>query len=228
MATLHVHLDEFGNFVFSPKGSRFFIFTVVWTHNPAPLAAELSSLRIRLIKDGHLRPDVIDDLAGFHACDDPKPRRAQVLNVLTKHRDWNFAGMVIEKNRVNDTLYTPKKFYPTFLKGLLNFVLRGRVRPSTNQVLIFTDTLPMKSRQEAVAVNQTIRASCRHELNGKKFTVLHHGAVSNCWLQVADYCSWSLCRKWEFDDTEAYDLLRPRLAAPEISPMRRGDGTIYY
>ena len=228
MATLHVHLDESGNFVFSPKGSRFFIFTVAWTHDPAPMAIQLSNLKFRLIKDEHLRPNVIDDLSGFHACDDPRPRRELVLNVLKGHQDWNFASIVVEKNRVNKTIYTPADFYPKFLAMLINFVLRGRVRPWTDRVLIYTDTLPMKSRQEASAVNQTIKASCKRELNGKKFTVLHHESTSNYWLQVADYCSWSVCRKWEFADTEAYDLLRPRLAAPEIAPMNRGDGTIYY
>lgn len=111
---------------------------------------------------------------------------------------------------------------------LIKFVLRGRVRPWTDQVLIYTDTLPMKSRQEALVVNQTIKGSCQTELNGKKFTVLHHESASNYWLQVADYCSWSICRKWEFGDTEAYDLLRSKLAATEIAPMSRGDGTTYY
>jgi hypothetical protein len=228
MATLHVHLDESGNFVFSPKGSRFYIFTVVWTHNPEPLATQLSKLKLQLIKEEHFRPNVIDDLAGFHACDDPKPRRELVLKLLRSHTDWNFASIVVEKNRVNDTICEPKNFYPKFLTMLIKFVLRGRLRPTTDRVLIYTDTLPMKSRQEAMAVNQTIKASCQKELKGKKFTILHHESVSNYWLQVADYCSWSICRKWEFADTEAYDLLLPRLAASEIDPMSRGDGTIYY
>jgi len=228
MTTLHIHLDESGNFVFSRKGSRFYIFTAAWTYNPNPMAAKLSALRFQLIKDGHFRPGVLDDLAGFHACDDPRPRRDLVIDILRNQLDWNFASIVIEKNRLNDTLYLPKEFYPKFLGMVLNFVLRGRVRPHTTQVLIYTDTLPMPTKAECLAVNKTIKASCQATLKGKPFKILHHPSESNYWLQVADYCSWTICRKWEFGDTKAYDLLRPRLADTEIAPMSRGDGTLYY
>jgi Protein of unknown function (DUF3800) len=228
MATLHIHLDESGNFAFSPKGTRFFIFTAVWTYNPAPLAAQLASLRFQLIKDGHLRPSALDDLAGFHACQDPRPRRETFVNAVRSHLDWNFASIVVEKNRVNAAIQVPEKFYSKFLTMVLNFVLRGRIRPSTNRVLIYTDTLPMRSRRESTAVNTTVKASCQKELRGKKFTILHHPSESNYWLQIADYCSWSICRKWEFNDCETYELLKDRLAAPEIAPMSRGDGTVYY
>lgn len=227
MARLHIHLDESGNFVFSPKGTPYYIFTAVWTYNPNPLADVLSRMRYRLIKEGHLRPGVIDDLSGFHACDDPTPRRDVFVQEILAHRDWNFASLVVEKNRVNDTLYEPEKFYPKFLTMVLNFVLRGRVRPGTNLVLVYTDTLPMK-KKEASAVNGTIKASCQRELKGVPFRILHHSSESNYWIQIADYCSWAMNRKWQFNDTSYYDKLWPRLAAREIAPMGKGDGTIYY
>lgn len=100
MATLHVFVDESGNFDFSRKGSRFFIFTAVWTYNPAPMAARFSELRYRLIKEGHFRIGVHDDLAGFHAADDPRPRRDEVIAVLRSFADWNFASIVVEKKIV--------------------------------------------------------------------------------------------------------------------------------
>ena len=38
-----------------------------------------------------------------------------------------------------------------------------------------------------------------------------------------------ICRKLEHGVTlDAYDLLRPRLAATELAPMSLGDVTIYY
>ncbi len=227
MATLHIHLDESGNFAFTPNGTRFYIFTAAWTYNPAPLALQLSALRFQLIKNGHLKPDLPDDLAGFHACQDPRPRREAFIKALMDHSDWNFASIVIEKNRVNTSIQEPDRFYPKFLTMVLKFVLRGRVRPTASQVLIYTDTLPMKSRAEAATVSAVIKASCHAELPETPFRILHHRSESNYWLQVADYCAWSICRKWESGDSESYDLLRPRLAATELAPMSRGD-TIYY
>jgi hypothetical protein len=228
LATLHIHIDESGNFVFSPKGSRFYIFTTAWTYNPGPLATSLSNMRFQLIKDGHFRPGVIDDLCGFHACNDPKPRRDALIQRIIQHRDWNFASLVIEKNHVNPVLYDPNDFYPKFLKMVLRFVLKGRVRPFTQQVLIYTDTLPMGSKKESLVVNTTIKSECQKHLKGVQFRVMHHTGDSNYWIQVADYCSWAINRKWEWEETESYDLLRPRLAAPELALTDKGDGTEYY
>jgi hypothetical protein len=148
------------------------------------------------------------------------------MEVLCSQGGWNFASIVVEKNKVNPTLRSPEKFYPKFLTMVLNFVLRGRVRPNTPQVLIYTDTLPFPKAQ-AKAVEIAIKSSCRAELT-IPFQVLHHKIESNHWIQIADYCCWSVCRKWEAGDTSCYDLLRPRLAATEIAPMGRGDGTTYY
>lgn len=222
MATLHIHLDESGNFVFSAKGTRYYIFTVAWTYDPAPLAADLTALRFGLLKQGHGL-----DLCCFHACDDPKPRRDAVIAMIRNKSGWNFASIVIEKKRVNPTLHAPEEFYPKFLTMVLNFVLRGRVKPNTNQVLIYTDTLPFP-RKQAAAVEAAIKKSCRQELSQIPFHILHHRIESNAWIQVADYCCWSIYRKWENGDTEAYDLLYAKLAATEIAPMSRGDGTEYY
>jgi hypothetical protein len=228
LATLHIHVDESGNFVFSPKGSRFYIFTTAWTYNPGPLAASLSNMRFQLIKDGYFRPGVIDDLCGFHACNDPKPRRDTFIQKIIQHRDWNFASLVIEKNHVNPVLYDPNDFYPQFLKMVLRFVLKGRVRPLTQQVLIYTDTLPMGTKKESLAVNTTIKSECQKHLKGIPFRVMHHTGDSNYWIQVTDYCSWAINRKWEHGETEAYDLLRPRLAADELALTDKGNGTKYY
>jgi hypothetical protein len=228
LATLHIHLDESGNFVFTPRGSRFYIFTVAWTYNPAPLSDALCKLRFQCIKDGHFRPGVIDDLSGFHAAYDPRPRRDAFIDKITEHRDWNFAAIVVEKNHINPSLYQPENFYPKFLSMLIKFVLKGRVNPSTQKVLVYTDTLPMASKKEAAIVNTTIKSECRLHLGGISFAVMHHTSDSNYWIQIADYCSWAICRKWEAGDTTAYDLLWPRMALGELNITAHGDGTSYY
>lgn len=222
MATLHIHLDESGNFVFSPKGTKYYIFTVVWTYDPAPLAAKLTSLRFHLLKEGHGL-----DLCCFHACDDPKPRRDVVATTMSAQTGWNFSSIVIEKAKINPSLYAPEEFYPKFLTMALNFVLRGRVKPGTNQVLIYTDTLPFPKNQ-AKLVEAAIKKSCNGELKNIPFQILHHRIESNIWIQAADYCCWSICRKWEHGDTAYYDRLRHKLAASEIAPMSRGNGIVYY
>jgi hypothetical protein len=221
MPTLHIHLDESGDFTFSPKGSRFYIFTAAWTYDPVPLAARLRLLKFDLIKQGHG-----ENLSGFHACDDPPLRRETVVNLIRDSQDWHFASIVIEKCKVNPTLYDPLSFYPKFLTSVLKFVLKGRLRGGTPLVLIYTVTLPFQ-KNHRMAVTTTIKASCKDQLV-VPFRLLHHRVESNHWIQIADYCSWAVCRKWEFSDTKFYDLLRPRLAAPEMCLTDKGDGVAYY
>jgi len=132
---------------------------------------------------------------------------------------------VVEKNTINPTLYPPERFYPKFLTMVLNFVLRKKIRPGTPQILIYTDSLPFPKPQ-AKAVEVAIKSSCRKETK-LPFLVLHHRIESNNWIQVADYCSWAVCRKWEGQDGTFYDRIKVRIAAPEISPMDRGDQTYY-
>jgi len=110
---------------------------------------------------------------------------------------------------------------------VLRFVFRGRVRPGTSQILVFTDTLPFE-RKRALAVEVAIKKSCHEDLPGLRFQVFHHRRESNAWIQVADYCCWSVFRKWENGNLDAYNRLRARLADTEIDPMSRGDGTLYY
>jgi Protein of unknown function (DUF3800) len=221
--TIHVHLDESGDLNFSPTGTRYYIFTAAWTYDPAPLASELTALRFRLVKEGRG-----ERLSGFHAREDAQPRRDLVLGILVKHPTWSFASIVVDKRRVNPVLYDPEKFYPKFATMVLRFVFKGRLRPKTSGVLIYTDTLPFSGKQ-ARAAEVAIKAECRRDLpDGLPFHVLHHRRESNSWIQVADYCSWTICRKWEHGEKGIYDQLRVRLAATEIDPTSLGDGKIYY
>ncbi|MGB5686205.1 MAG: hypothetical protein WBM35_10350 [Candidatus Electrothrix sp.] len=41
-----------------------------------------------------------------------------------------------------------------------------------------------------------------------RFRVLHHASMSNMELQLADYCNWTILRKWESGDRLFYDALR--------------------
>ena len=224
MPTLHIHVDESGEFNFSRSGTRYYIFAATWTYDPVPLAAELTNLRYSIVKTGHG-----PNLSGFHACEDPQPRRERVITAMLRHQNWHFASIIVDKPKVNPSLYDPYTFYPKFLAMLLRFIFRGRVRPKTDKVLIYADTLPFPKKKKTTAIEIAIKVSCRRDLAPTiSFEVCNHRRESNAWLQVTDYCCWSVCKKWEHGNTDVYDRLKIRLAAPKIDPMSRGDGTIYY
>lgn len=218
MPTLHLHLDESGNLRFSQKGSKYYVFTAAWTYNPAPLAHALTSLRFALLKQGHNVPS-------FHATEDKQVNRDAVVRLLASHDDWHFASIVVEKAKVNPAIRMEHHFYPQFAAMVLRFVLR-QLRADTDRVLVFTDTVPISQKRDAV--EKAIKTACRAELAATmRFEGYHHSRASNAWLQVADYCSWAIFRKWEHGDPRTYDQIRHRLLRPELDVLQRGT-TVYY
>jgi hypothetical protein len=224
MPTLHIHVDESGEFNFNPAGSRYYIFTATWTYDPIPLSAQLTQLRYSIVKAGHGA-----SLSAFHACNDPAPRRELVIEAMLKHAQWNFASIVIEKRKVNPVIRDPEKFYPKFLAMLLRFIFRGRIRPGTHKVIIYTDTLPFPNKKKTTEVEIAIKTSCRKDLPPIiSFEVCNHRRDSNPWIQATDYCSWAICKKWEHGNPDVYNRLKIRMALPELDIASRGDGHTYY
>jgi Protein of unknown function (DUF3800) len=217
--TLHLHLDESGNFSFKPTGTKYYVFTAAWTYDPAPLAQDLLALRFALLKQGH-------DLHRFHATTDKQVNRDAVVRVLSTHDNWRFAAVVIEKSKVYPELREPHHFYPQFAGSVLKYVFHRHVAEGTDSVLVFTDTLPVQRFRDAV--EKAIKLTCRHELPANvRFGSYHHPAASNCWIQVADYCSWAVFKKWEHGDVRTYEQLRARLAEPELDALRAGMDHFY-
>lgn len=220
MATLHVFVDESGDLHFTPSASRFLILASAWTYDPRPLADHLTSLRVSLLKKGH-------DVEYFHAVDDHKKNRPDVVSIMSAHREWWFVAKVIEKPKVSPEWYHPSAFYPHFLPSLLRFIIRGRMKRDTDMILIYTDWLPGKPKD--VAVTKAVKGWCGAELRslGVRYRVFHHPICSNNWLEVADYCAWAVGRKWEQGKHDFYDPIRPRLAASERN-QQATETQIYY
>lgn len=219
MATLHISLDESGDFTFSPRGTRYFTFAATWTYDPLPLAQDITSLRISLLKSGM-------DISSFHASADKQSVRNSVMEVLNTHTNWYFAAIVVEKSKVYPHLYDPRRFYPEFAAKVMRFILRYRVTEDTETILFFTDTLPINKRREGV--EKAIKSVCRSEIRRDiQFHSFHHERASNAWIQVADYCSWAIFRKWEHNDDRAYRQINGRMQASELSVLGRVARTYY-
>lgn len=221
MATLHIHLDESGDWKFVPKASKYLILAAAWTYDPRPLAHSLTALRYKLVRDGL-------NIDSFHASPDKQSTRNQVVSTLVSHDAWRFAAVVMEKRKVNPVLRDPHKFYPTFASVLLKFILRGQGR-SASRAIVYADTIPMDSHAKKEGVVKAMKQTCADELLPTcTHHVYSHRSESNPWLQVADYCCWALRKKWEVGDTRTYEAIKARLAKEELELTAGGDGTVYY
>lgn len=217
MSTLHIHLDESGDFRFTPKGSKYYVFAAVWTFHPQELATSVTNLRFSLLKQGY-------NLPCFHAAPDQQRNRDAMVNNICAFSDWYWVAVVVDKHKVNPIIREPHKFYPKFAAMPLRFILKGR-KQDASKVLIYTDTLPVQNQKESV--EKAIKTVCREELSGIDFHTYHHPTTSNVWLQVADYCAWATQRKWRDGDTRTYEKLANNLAQPELEALKTGD-VLYY
>ena len=222
MPTLHIHLDESGDWKFRPQGSKYFVLAAAWTYNPQPLAQNLTDLRFRLVREGV-------NIDSFHASPDKQSTRDLVVQTMVARTDWSFAAVVLEKSKINPSLREPHRFYPKFAGSLLKFILRGSLRPETGRVLVFADTMPIDTNAKREGVMKAMKTTCASDLDPHvEHHVFSHRRESNEWLQVADYCCWSAFKKWESGDPRTYNTLSRRLRMRELEVTALGDQTRYY
>ena len=108
---------------------------------------------------------------------------------------------------------------------LLRYVLEQHDLAVYAEVIVMTDSLPLKKKREAFekAIKTTLSTMLPTET---KYRVLHHPSQSCFILQVADYCNWAIFKKWERSDLRSYDIIKTAVKS-EFDIFRTGE-TFYY
>jgi Protein of unknown function (DUF3800) len=197
---LYIFLDESGNLDFSKNGSRFFLITGVVQERPFEAYKALCDLRYDLIESG-------DDIQRFHATEDKQTVRNRVFAIIQKHLDdMIIDALVVEKRKTHPSLHQESRFYPEMLGYFLRHVLGSRRLEAYKEVLVMTARL--KSGARSKGFEKTVKATLVKMLPAKvRWRVLHHPSHCNFDLQVADYCSWAIYRKWNDSDMRSYNLI---------------------
>jgi len=115
--------------------------------------------------------------------------------------------LIVEKRKTDPTLQADNKFYPTMLGYLLKHILEWHDLNAYKEVIVFTDRLPINKKRKAIekAVKQTLSEMIPVTAT---YRVLHHESKSNIDLQIADYFTWAIWRKWDQGDVRSYDLIK--------------------
>ena len=199
---LYIFLDEAGNLDFSPNGTRYFALGSVTKERPFHAYQELTELKYDTIEQGV-------DLEYFHAAEDKQATRNRVFGIIQKH----LAGvrvdvLLVEKRKTAPAMQTNDQFYPHMLGQLIRAILAQHTLSDFAEVIVFTDRLPVQRKRSAIekAVKLTL-ASCLPPAT--RYRVLHHDSKSNCDLQIADYCTWAVYRKWSLGDQRSFLLIAP-------------------
>lgn len=215
---LYVFLDEAGNLDFSSNGTRFFVLGALTVERPFETYSHLIELKYDLVELG-------TNLEYFHAAEDTQAVRNRVFEVIRTHLGGSRVDtLIVEKRKTGPTLRSEDRFYPEMLGYLLRFIVERKIGSFT-KLIVFTDRIPVQRKRQAVekAVKQTLSKMLPC---GVTYRVLHHDSKSNFGLQIADYVTWAVYRKWDRDDARSYDLIRTFVQS-EFDIFRTGT-TFYY
>lgn len=194
MATKYFFLDESGNLDFSPSGTRFYVLTCLSTDYIDELNQPLYALKHDLLNQGY-------DIEYFHATEDKQNVRNKVFSVLSSVGNYYVDSLIIEKPKTYPSLQKVETFYPRMYQYLLRYVFK-RANHNIDHYVIITDEIPVEKKREAV--NKGLKTTVKTILGKRRFSVLHHASKSHFYLQITDYCSWAIYRKWQHNDLRSY------------------------
>jgi hypothetical protein len=189
--------DESGNLDFSPNGSCYYFFGVLTTRDPTPLTVALTSLRYELLAEGL-------ELENFHAAEDTQSVRGRVFQRIMEVGGFELDVLVANKRRFRPELHDPFEFYSCLANALLDAVLRRHAH-GEERLVVVTDRLPLQRHRKAA--EKAFKSAIRNTLAGRPFSIVHHASSAHALLQVVDYCTWAVQRKWHRGDTRSYELI---------------------
>ena len=214
----YIYADESGNFDFSRNAgaTRYFLLTTV-VINDHSVESELLELRRELAWEG------VEIRRGFHANNDLRRVRGEVFDVLKGH-DFRIDATVFEKRKAEPrTRRTEADFYSFAWYHHLKYTV-GRTLTNADEMLITAASIGTSETRNSFG--SAVRSVKAEECPETIVEATMWAAASAPCLQVADYCSWAIFRKWERSDASLYELIHDKIAS-EHDLFEEGD-TYYY
>lgn len=226
---LFVFIDESGNFDFSKSGTKFYVFAAVITDDPTAETSTMTRAHFDILS-GELLPDLDHDYLDtklctqFHASEDKQAVRDVICSIVAG-MDTNAItanAVVVQKNKTIPALREPKRFYSKFLGSLLAYVFK--VHPYS-RLCIFVNGSAV-NKQQGIFKNAIVE-EIRRRNPQTDFRIYFPKSGSFPQLQIADYVSWAVYRKWEHGDLGSYNKISHLLQAPEKDIFSNGQ-VVYY
>jgi hypothetical protein len=202
MADVHIFGDEAGDDKHKTTCSAYYMIgTVSMTDSTLP--QELWELRRDLTEQGVFRGTY------FHACEDPWPVRNAALALIARH-EFTFDATILEKAKTAPHLVKDKeRFYKqAWFFHLTNF---GPQRVKAGQSLFLVAASLKTDRKDMTRIKTALTDVCNQTLPGCTHTTACWPSANDAWLQVADYCSWAVCRDYESGKKDCRKLIEPKI-----------------
>jgi hypothetical protein len=218
MARTYVFADEAGNFHFSRASgaSRYFILTTA-TMSSCASGDALMALRRELSWEGH------DVSNGFHATDDSHDVRMRVFEQIAKH-DIRIDSVILDKPKAQPQTHTSEpRFYQYAWFYHFKFVAPMIVGPKDELLVVGA---AIETKKKRAVFHWAIQDVVNQVAPVARFETAFWPAAGEPCLQIADYCSWAMQRKWERGDDRWFKMIEPKVRT-EYDLWSSGT-TLYY
>lgn len=199
--TLNIFIDESGNFDFSEKGTKYFLLTAVSTTGCHDLFSDFFQLKHRLAGEGL-------GLEEFHATEDRQSVRDQVYGLIERHclhRCLSIDAVIVQKGKATPELREETVFYTQTLRALLEWVFRHRPTDEVDRIVVWAARIGTSRKRGTF--EKAIKTYLANLEANHPYQIFIHSSASHPMLQVADYCSWALMKRWRDGEIRPYSRI---------------------
>lgn len=146
----------------------------------------------------------------FHATTDKQEIRDEVFAVLAKH-EFQVQATIMEKRKAMPKIRpTDERFYKYGWHYHFQFSVGRYVTPGATLMITVAS---IGTKRKRVDFEDAIRDVVNQHLPRKLWRVAFWPCQTDPCLQVADYCTWAIQRKWESDgkDIRSYELIKEKI-----------------
>jgi Protein of unknown function (DUF3800) len=217
MADRYVFADEAGNFDFSVKAgaSRYFILTTVTVDDPG-IGNDILALRRDMAWRGVLADRCI------HATYDNYAVKTEVFNLLAS-ASLRVDATILEKRKAQPHITANEAWFYQMAWYLHFKFVAPRIAGAGDRLLVTAASLGTKKRT-GIFYNAVGRVVAQVSPT-VAYEVAAWSAESDPCLQIADYFTWAIQRKWEGGDPSWHALVASKIQT-EFDVW--GIGTTYY
>ena len=204
VARIYLYADESGNFDFSQQegATRYFVLTTVAFFDDRRALADLGALREAVSRE------LATPLTLFHASEDRQAVRDRVFEALRSHR-FRVDATILEKPKAHPQVRETADGFYFFAWSRHLRIVHAVSRPG-DEILITAAALGGTPRKER-SFRRALSAAVDRFSEGRSLQAVHQPSEHDPGLQVADYCSWAIFRKWERDDDRSYRLIQDKI-----------------
>lgn len=197
----YIFLDEAGDLDFTINSSKYFVISTATVKDYTACHA-LMHLARTITWEGY------GSIVGFHAKDDPTPRRKRVFDVISQHQ-IRFDFTLFEKRKTIPSLHDRTAFYKHACYRHLRHIM-PIVTADVEEVMITTADLTLGKQKKAAfdAISDVVRQTCQ----SPTVRVRCVPAIADAGLQIADYGAWATQRKWESGDNKWRSVIADLIA----------------